>query len=251
MGNANCLCDNTKDLIISNDLRIDDIMKHLMITRQTITEIDSQIRKILTSKASSRMDLLNDFLEGICNMESMGEYASYFIKWVKNVVGFQFQFRTLLGLIILPLVNNFENRDKKAVILSNYIFDFIGKSRSSMYITVRYIIEINTDHIYFVLKRMLQISDNSTYLKIWSISRKERFMSKILLEFKSLFNHNYEELRKICNFDKIECEAVSSQNEDLAVKQSIAQFIDTKMSCLEGSDIRNCLIRDYFEEIGI
>lgn len=251
MGNMNCLCEDNKDLIISNDLLIDDIMKHFVITRHNITQIDDQIRQILCANKDSRMELLKVFLDDICDKETMYDYSPYFKKWIINVVGLYCQFGYLLGLIILPLVCNFENRNKKSSIIANYILDFIGKSKASMYISVRYIIEINTDHIYFVLKSLLIRGNNSIYFKIWSIARKERFMSTVLSEFKRLYNHNYSELRKICDFDNLENEAFSSRNMELAIEQSIFEFIDSKMSCLEGNEIRNSLIRDYFEETGI
>lgn len=252
MGNelGACSCnDSIKDIVISNDLKIDDVIKSLSLTQTPINEIDEEIRRIVNLDCKKvNFNRIDAFVCRLCTNEVTNEYGVYFKKWIINVIGPNYEFSYLLGLMILPLVSNYQSRAKKANIIAKYIVDYFGKSKNSLYIAIRYIVEINTDHIYKVLKPLLEKGDESIYFEIWNIDRKNRFIQNVLIEFKRIYANVIDQLSKIDDLDKLVCEKSKEKNMSIALERSIFAFFEDNLRYLDGVEIRNNLIRDYYNE---
>lgn len=240
---------SVKEIVIMNDLKIDDIIKTFAITRSTISDIDEQIRKHvhLDYKQINHFEF-EVFLAKICSQEINTEYSGYFKKWLLNVIGSKFEFSYLLGLILLPLVTNFNSRASKSNIISKYIIDFFGNTKNSLFVAIRYMVEINTDHIYKVLRPLLLKGDESIYFEIWSINRKNRFIQNALVEFKRIYANKIDEYYQNIDQDSQDCEKTREKNTSAAIEQSIFMFFERNLRYLDGVEIRNNLIRDYYND---
>lgn len=249
MGSIQCSCNtNIKEIILSNDMKIDDAMQNFTIRHLQIDELDSQIREIIKpTQVKYNHDLVLGLINRICETEIVMDYSNYFRKWVLNIIGPNYEYSYLLGLILFPLVSNYHSKSSHSYYFTKYVFDYFGTTKNSLSIVIRHIIEINTDYMYNVLRPILERNDDSAYFNLWSINRKNSLIDKLMNPYRKLYNANLDELNKLDTFDH--------RSEDFALKSSEArqrsmfQYFERYISSLNGTQIRNCLIRDYFNEI--
>ncbi len=274
MGNScsnNCNPEiSVKNTIIQNDIIIDDFIKKFYITKLNIEDVDKAIRSIITSltqtnKSFSKKESnkqIEQFFSIITNQNNYSDkrffnesinYEKIYYNLLLNITNANYQYFKHLGLLLIPLSFS-SNHIIKAHFISSYIIDYFGLSVNDLYDCLRHIVEINTDYLYQAFNSYLADNQNKNYFKIFSISRKEKYIQEYIKIFCGIYNDFLSQLGKIEKVDELIYyvnKDFKTKDESLikkALNMAFNSFFERNIQCIDGKFIRESILEDYFKE---